>query len=588
MTQPTSGLLPALIGYYRRLEDDPDQHVADFGFSVEKIQFRVVLEPDGTLFAFEDIRERNERGKTTPRPMVVPDGGGRSGIGLKPFFCWDNTGYVLGRDNKANPARASEMFAAFRELHLSFRDALAGDEGFASLCRFLEAWDPARAEDLPNWEEAAGLNVVFKLRAREGHVHQSLAVREVWSRFADGQSEGEESVLGASLITGEREPLARLHPQLRGVAGANTTGAAIVSFNNDAFESYGKTQSYNAPVGARDAFRYTTALNRLLSDKTRKTRIGDATVVFWSDQAEGADGEEVLLPFFVDDAPGEVSAEHSATVARVRDFLEAARLGLASDEIKHPDAPFYILGLSANASRLNVRFWLTGTVGQFAKRLATHIDHLEMIGSRSNDLPPSIHRLVRETARETKDVSPQLAGEVARAVLGGLPYPRLLFIAVARRIRADPVVNHRRASILKAYLNRNLGMEVPVALEKEHPDETYQLGRMFAALEKTQEDVTEAKLNTTIKDSFFASAGATPASVFPRLLKLHSHHLRKLESEGLRVFREKLVGEIFGRIRSFPAHLPLEKQGLFYIGYYHQRQDFFTKRPENVKDTTHE
>ncbi len=372
------------------------------------------------------------------------------------------------------------------------------------------------------------------------------------------------------------------------MAGANTSGAAIISFNKDAFESYGKSQSYNAPVGTRDAFRYTTALNRLLADGARRTRIGDATVVFWSDRASGADAEEIFRQIFGEDASKDEPAEHAATVDRIRSFLDAARQGLLPDQMQDPDAPFYVLGLSPNAARLNVRFWLTGTVRQFAKSLAEHVKQLEMTGARPGDPPLVIRRLLLETAREPKDIAPQLAGEVVRAVLAELPYPQALFNAVVRRVRADSGMNHRRAAILKAYLIRNRGVEVTVALDREHPDEAYQLGRLFAALEKTQEDAAETKLNSTIKDRFFGSAGATPASVFPRLLRLHQHHLNKLANEGLRISREKLIGEICGRIHRFPSHLPLEKQGLFYIAYYHQRQDFFTKKSENDKETTDE
>lgn len=588
MIQPTSGLLPALISYYHRLESDPNQHVADFGFSVEKIHFQIVLERDGSLAAFEDIRERNERGKPIHRSLLVPDGGGRSGIGLKPFFCWDNTGYVLGRDNKGNPARAVEMFHAFQALHLSFRDELAGDEGFAALCTFLERWTPSQATPLPNWDEAAGLNVVFKLRAREGYIHQSESVRAAWSRRAARPAANEQVLTGTSLITGEEEELARLHPQLSGVTGANTTGAAIVSFNNNAFESYGKSQSYNAPVGTRDAFRYTTALNRLLADNARRTRIGDATVVFWSDRADGEDAEAIFREIFGEDAPKDTSPEHTATVDRVRSFLDAARRGLLSERAQNPEAPFYILGLSPNQSRLNVRFWLAGTVRQFAERLAEHVGQLEMVGARPGDPPLGIRRMLMETAREPKDIAPQLAGAVARAVLGGLPYPRALFNAVVCRARADSTMNHRRAAVLKAYLIRNRGKEVPVALDKDHPDEAYQIGRLFAALEKTQEDSTETKLNSTIKDRFFGSAASTPGCVFPRLLRLHQHHLNKIEKEGWRIGRERLIGEICGRVHRFPSHMPLEKQGLFYIGYYHQRQDLFTKKSETGKETTDE
>jgi CRISPR-associated protein Csd1 len=583
MIQTPSGLLPALVAFYRRLESDSEEGVAEYGFSREKIHFQAVLERDGTLLSLDDIRDRNEKGKSIPCLLLVPDGGGRSGQGFKPFFCWDNTGYALGCDDKDKPDRALSMFAEFRDLHLAHRDELAGDADYSALCRFVERWDPAGAPKLPNWPEAAGQNIVFKIRGRERYIHQSEAVRSAWLKSIATPGDERSKLRGISLISGEKEEIARLHPQISGVFGANTTGAAIVSFNLAAFESYGKSQSYNAPVGTRDAFRYTTALNRLLADSTRRARIGDATVVFWSDRAEGADAEEMFSQFFGDLLPQGDSAEHAPTIERVRGFLSAARQGRLGDMLKDPDAPFFILGLSPNASRLNVRFWLAGTVEQFAQRLAIHLDQLEMTGARPDDPPLTIRRLLLETAREPKDIPPQLAGEVARTVLAGLPYPQALFSAVVRRVRADATMNHRRAAIIKAYLIRNLNQEVPVSLNKDHPEQAYQLGRLFSALEKTQEEASESKLNSTIKDRYFGAAGATPASVFPRLLRLHQHHLNKLQNEGLRINREKLIGEVFGRIERFPSHLPLEKQGLFYIGYYHQRQDFFTKRTENDK-----
>lgn len=595
MSHVASGLLPALVGYYHRLEADPTQAVAEYGFSREKVHFAVVLNPDGTLFSFDDIRERNDRGKPIPRLTLVPDGGGRSGTGLKPFFCWDNTGYALGRDNKDKPERADKMFAEFRELHLSFRDELAGDEGFVALCAFLERWEPGRAESLPNWEEAAGLNVIFKIRGRVGYIHEGGAVRAAWLRRMAAEGECEPGIRGISLVTGEADEIARLHPQISGVVGANSSGAAIVSFNLDAFESYGKSQSYNAPVGTRDAFRYTTALNRLLADGRRRIAIGDATVVFWADRQDATDAEEFFRAFLGEEA--HEGAEHPGTVDRLRAFLDAALQGRLADQISDPDAPFYVLGLSPNASRLNVRYWLAGTVRQFAERLAEHARLLDLVGARPEDPPLAIRRLVAETARERKDIAPHLAGEVARSVLAGLPYPLTLFSAVIRRIRADSTVNHRRAAILKACLIRNFQKEVPVALEKENPEGAYQLGRLFAVLEKAQEDSSEGVLNRTIKDAYFGSAAATPGTVFPRLMRLHHHHVEKLPAtreEAVRLrkrskgYFEQLAREVFGRITGFPAHLPLEKQGLFYVGYYHQRQDFFTKKTETSEEATHE
>jgi CRISPR-associated protein Csd1 len=593
MNQPTSGLLPALVGYYQRLENDPNESVAAYGFSDEKIHFMLVLEKDGSLFSFDDIRLRNEKGKPIPRPLLVPKNADRQGTGFKPFFVWDNTGYALGRDNKENPKRAADMFAAFREFHRSFLPDLASDEGFVALCQFLDRWKPEEAESLPNWQEAAGLNVVFKLRAREGYIHQSDLVRAAWLRSIGQKDSKEKPVLGISLMSGVEEELARLHPQINGVVGANTTGAAIVSFNLNAFESYGKSQSYNSPVGEHDAFRYTTALNRLLADNTRRVRIGDATVVFWSDRAEGAEAETIFREMFGDDFPKSEEAEHASTVARLKNFLDAARQGQLQDMLKDPDAPFYVLGLSPNASRLNVRYWLVGTVSQFAKQLADHVERLEMTGAKPNDPPLVIRRLLLETVREAKDIPPQLAGEVARAVLGGFPYPQALFNAVVRRIRTDSVMNHRRAAILKAHLIRNRNEEVPVALDKENTDEAYQLGRLFAVLEFAQTNALEG-LNRTVKDAYFSSAAATPASVFPRLIRLHHHHLEKLpttseaakrEKKRTKGFFERLVQEICSHVAKFPRHLSLERQGLFYIAYFHQRQDFFTKRTDDNQET---
>ncbi|HWP39856.1 MAG TPA: type I-C CRISPR-associated protein Cas8c/Csd1, partial [Tepidisphaeraceae bacterium] len=395
MSQVSSGPLPALIRYYQRLAADPSQPVPEFGFSREKIHFQIVLEPDGTLpkDGLSDIRQPGSKGKRVARLLLVPDGGGRSGTGLKPFFCWDNTGYALGRDNKNNPERAAQMFAAFRELHLSMRSEVGDDEGYAALCRFLEQWDPARAESLSNWQEAAGLNVVFKLRGREGFIHQSPAVRQAWLRRLAIQSQAEGAIHAVSLISGQEEPIARLHPLISGVAGANTTGAAIVSFNLDAFESYGKKQSFNAPVGVHDAFRYTTALNRLLADDERRVRIGDATVVFWTDRPQAGDSEKLLALIFGEDAPrGQAAAEHGVTLKRLEKFLHAAREGRLIDEVRDPEAPFYVLGLSPNASRLNVRYWLAGTVQQFAQRLARHAADLEMTCAPPNEPPLVIRR----------------------------------------------------------------------------------------------------------------------------------------------------------------------------------------------------
>ncbi len=588
MSAVSSSPLAALIGYYERLRS-AKQRIAEFGFSEEKIHFAVVIERTGALAAagLVDLRKPDARGKPLHEPMLVPDGGGRSGTKLKPFFCWDNSGYALGSDNKDKPARAREMFAKFRDDHLGMRKDVGDDPGYAALCKFLEKWDPKQAKSLPNWEDAAGKNVVFQLRGHEGYVHQSDAVMAAWRRRVEREAQAAGGALGMSLVSGQEEPLARLHPLIGGVAGANTMGAAIVSFNLNAFESHGREQSFNAPVGIRDAFRYTTALNRLLADRSRRVQIGDATVVFWTDRPEAVQFESEVAAF-LGGQPLPDEPESAETAKGVRSTLSLAKRGMPDDDLTDANTAFYILGLSPNASRLNIRYWMASTVGQFRDRLRQHADALDMTGAREGDPPLSIRRLLLETAREPKDIPPNLAGEFTRAILAGLPYPRAVFAAVLRRIRADSGVNHARAAIIKSFLIRNLKQEVPVSLDKDHPSEAYHLGRLFAVLEKTQEDGSKSKLNSTIKDRYFSAASATPGSVFPRLLRLHQHHMGKLDNPGQRETREKLMGEVFGHIRSFPSHLAMDRQGLFDIGYYHQRQGMFTKKTDTQGDTTKE
>lgn len=595
MSAVKGGMLPALIDYYERLEADPDESIAEYGFSREKIHFCAVLEADGTLCSARlvDIREQNNKGKRIPSLMLVPDGGGRAGSAIKPFFCWDNTGYVLGRDNKGKPKRAEQMFAAFRDLHLSMRKVVGDDEGYAALCEFLRQWRPGEAEALCGWDEAAGKNLVFKLRGRDRYVHQSEAVQRAWRATLEQSEPGDR---GVSLISGDEDELARLHPLVSGVAGANTTGAAIVSFNLDAFTSYGKVQSYNAPVGVRDAFRYTTALNRLLADFTRRVRIGDATVIFWSDQRTEIEDwfAEVL----------DEKAEDPATVNRIAAFLRAARQGRLTDVVDDPACPFYVLGLSPNASRINVRFWLAGTVRQIAERLAEHVADVEMSGARE-DAPPLILRaLVHEampagTASSRDRQVAQLLGEVARAVFTGGPYPQALFGGVLRRVRADQTMNHRRAATLKACIVRNARLrgrpkEVPVSLDKEQLEPAYHMGRLFAVFEYAQTNAL-GKINRTIKDSYFGTASVSPSTVFPRLMKLHQHHVEnaptdpkeaRQQKKRTKRFFDTLVQEICSHFNRFPAHLPLEQQGMFHIGYYHQRQDFFTSNKNTADGET--
>ncbi len=355
-----------------------------------------------------------------------------------------------------------------------------------------------------------------------------------------------------------------------------------MSFNIDSTESYGHSQGANAPVGETAAFQYAVALNRLLDrDGGRRVQVGDATVVFWTEQPGPG---ESFLGIALD--PDVEDAEVTGEVAAV---LEALRTGDFPAELGDPAMPFYLLGLSPNAARLSVRFWKEGTLDELVRNAHRHFADLKIVRPKNDKEPelPNLWRLQIQTARETKEISPLLSGGLLSALLNGTPYPRAFLAALVRRTRADREVRGVRAGALKACLNREfragrsspLLKELPVALDPDRPEPAYHLGRLFAALEKVQDDAFPG-VNTTIKDRYFSAASATPGSVFPRLVRMSQHHAAKLEKAGHKIAHERRIQEIVGRLDGFPGHLPLPAQGLFAVGYYHQRQDLFLSKAD--------
>ncbi|MBV5329514.1 MAG: type I-C CRISPR-associated protein Cas8c/Csd1, partial [Chlorobium sp.] len=433
--------------------------------------------------------------------------------------------------------------------------------------------------------------LVFRLDGIPGFVHDRFAARQAWEAFLNKQ--GTEPV-GQCLVTGVNEqPLARLHPSIKGVRDAQSVGASIVSFNLSAFTSYRKEQSFNAPVSEKAAFAYTTALNSLLSRNCRqKIQIGDASIVFWAECASPA--EEFLAELF--DPPTESSndagnGDDQQTTGKIRGLLKAIRDGKRATNIM-PDldesVQFYILGLSPNAARLSIRFWEVNSLGNLLMRIGKHFEQLSIVPQFDNEPEfPPLWRLLCQTATlgENKNVSPVLAGGLARAMLTGALYPQSLLPAVLGRIRAEHNVTYFRAALLKAFLIRNKQMEVSVSLNSDRTDLPYLLGRLFAVLEKAQEEAIP-NTNATIKDRYLGSASATPGQVFNMLLKNSANHISKLrkapEKKGRAIHHEIMIQDILDGIADFPTTLSAEEQGLFMIGYYHQRKDFFTKKNQEV------
>jgi len=565
-------ILHALNNYYDRLKDNADVGIPFLGFSSQKIHFALMLNREGNLLQVLDLRETQGK-KLLPKQMTVPEAVIKS-VNIAANFMWDNTGYVLGADNKGKPKRSLVTFEAFKKLHHDIGDEV-DDEGMVAVLRFLDSWNPANSQELEYWDDmAAGANLVFQLDGEFGYVHDRPKVRDAWLKHYTENSSG---VVATCLVCGEKKPIARLHPKIKGVRGSQSTGAAVVSFNLDAFLSYGKEQSFNAPVSEDITFNYATALNHLLRFESRqKIQIGDAATVFWTERESPVEGFMGLILNPQDD---------SGDLKEVRDFLEAVRDGKKLlEEIDDTDMKFYILGLSPNASRISVRFWHVSTVGDVSAKIGQHFKDLSIIKNYDSDPEfPGMWRLLKETAQRKKDgkyegIKPVLAGPVMRSILTGAAYPQSLMTAIIGRIRADQEINYLRAAMIKACLVRKnrinrISKEVTMALDKKSTNIAYRLGRLFAVLEKAQRNAIPGA-NTTIKDNFYGSASATPRTVFPRLLRLAQHHIQKAEY-GRNT--DKMIEEIMQDIREFPAHLSLDDQGLFAIGYYHQRKDFYTK-----------
>lgn len=571
-------IIPALNAYYERLADAESTDLAPQGFSRQKIAIQIVISKDGQP-QIQDARIEVDQ-QLRPRQLIVPGGAKPSGSGIHPCFLWDNSAYCLGyKPNDDKPERTQKCFAAFRKYHLDLVDEI-DDPHFFLVCKFLQSWEPESIKDTDKAtiDEIGSGFCVFRVQGETEFVHDRPSIKQWWISNLDSDK---SQLTSQCLVSGQRDRIARLHqPKIKGVTGAQSSGATIVAFNFKSVESYGKEQGMNAPVSEQIAFQYTTALNRLL-DSSQRIRIGDATVVYWTEKP--APAENWLGLIF-----GSEPTEDEETKQSLNAILTTIRQGGFPPELGEESADFYILGLSPNAARISVRFWCQSSLGNLVRNLHTHFNDLSIAHSKKEDDFPTFWQILRETARETKDIPPLLSGPLMRSVLNNIEYPQILYSSVIRRIRADRDVNYIRAAILKAFLNRNARLsnpsflEITMALDPNRPDPAYQMGRLFAQLEKCQEDA-QPGINDTIKARFFSAASATPSSVFPRIIRLNQHHVSKLDNSS-RIHHERRIQEICSHFDSFPPNLTLQEQGAFALGYYHQRQDIFTKKTPDETD----
>jgi CRISPR-associated protein Csd1 len=569
-------ILQALDRYYHRMAARNEAEAP--GYSREKIGFAIVLSAEGEPVQKLDLREASGK-RMVPRLLEVPAAVKRT-AGILPNLLWDKTSYVLGR-TAGEGRRIAEEHAAFKAANLAMLDS-ANDEGLVALRRFLEAWSLGRFDMAPFVPEMLDANVVFRLDGELGYVHQREAAR----RLIEARVAG-DGPIGFCLVTGVKAPLRRLHPSIKGVEGAQSSGASLVSFNLDAFTSYGKEQGENAPTSEAAAFRYGAALNRML-DRGSANRIarpiGDASVVFWADTSAVVDetaakaAEDAFAAWFDQPAQSIQGADDASEAAKLRDALDLLAKGRPIQDLDLslvPGTRFHVLGLAPNAARLSVRYWLDDDFEVFARRLAEHYRDLAIEPAPWGAKPPSIQRLlVKTTALQEKfdNIPPLLAGEVMRAVLSGTRYPRTLLTAAIIRLRAgdDPWTGWHAAAI-KACINRSEEENMPMALEPDNPSAAYQLGRLFAVLESAQYAALR-RVNAPISARYYGSASATPARVFGPLLRGLRHHVADALKQGRGGWIDGKVGEIIGKLPSeLPRTLRLEDQGRFAIGYYHER-----------------
>ncbi|CTQ33130.1 type I-C CRISPR-associated protein Cas8c/Csd1 [Jannaschia rubra] len=555
------------------------------GFSTEKIGAVVVLDGDGAVTEIRSLMAPDAKDKMQARPLSVPAAVKRT-AGVKPNTFWDKTAYVLGvtktPDGPGQGKRTAAEHEAFKAAHLELLDG-ADDPALVALRRFCETWAPERFAVYPDPAGLVDQNVVFRL-GDGGFVHDLPAAQVLLTGAGEGDA--------ICLVSGRAGPVARLHPSIKGVMGAQTAGASLVSFNDAAYESHGKKQGDNAPVSEAAAFAYGTALNALLAKGSgNHLRIGGDTVAFWAEEPEAENWFDAMLA-----GAGDPAAEPELA-DRLRAMAEGRR---RADVALNPEARLFVLGLAPNAARLAVRYWHPGTLGGFARAVTRFWDDMAITPSPfAKDgalVPPKPWALLYDVAaqRDAGNIPAALGGELMRAILTGGRYPATWLAALLGRLRVEGEpdakagkVDGRRAAAIAAILRRNHGQEVPMALDEGARDAAYLLGRLFGAYVYAEKSYQER--GAGLRQKYMGAASATPARVFPVLMRGYEHNLSSLRKAGgmkagAGARADRAVAAIIDALEGeMPATLPLEAQGRFFIGFYHQISAFYAK-PEEAAD----
>lgn len=586
-------ILQALVQCYEALAEKGELEKP--GWSPVKVSWGLELDEDGQVKSLFPLGSMDTKSKQFSRTMTLPNKL-KNTSRVSSNFLWDNSEYILGLGKKENTTEKNFQACVWRHQEI-LKDV---KHPFAqAIVKFFDGWKPENSFENPiiktNIKELIkGGNIVFVMEDSNGELqfaHDVPEIRRAWDKTYINMGNEE---IGRCLVTGEKTPIAILHQSISGVYGTKSFGALLVSFNMEASESYGKKQGRNAPVGKYAAFAYGAALNYMIQQRDYHGRLGDTTLVYWAEGAEPAYGDVFMAMMGMGD-----DGKNEITQNELNGVMTALCQGqnVKWDNVPlNPENRFYILGLAPNASRLSVRFFLRDSFGAFVKHYQEHQERLNIVRpSFDNKETLSMWALLRETVNPNsrdKAPQPQLVGELLRSVLTGSLYPAELFMQTEIRLRAEKNITRGKAAIIKAWLLRNVVQAYDQRNEKHVYEEVltvelneqttylpYRLGRLFAVMEKIQKEANP-NINTTIKDRYFNSACATPALVFPTLVNLAQKHLNKIGG-GASVYYEKMMTELYSSInQSYPVRMSLQDQGIFQIGYYHQRQKLYMKKED--------
>ena len=565
-------ILKALYDYYNRCDNLPAK-----GLEEKEIGFLLVLSPEGQFLRFEDCRT----GKDHARVYLVKKHVGRSSAAVANYL-YDNSAYVLGYSEKSN-GKEQLYLDTFKAKVESIGDAFPDNKDITAIRKFYSNSRDMIIELVSQdalWEDIKK-NLSKKYSTFSFRIEGDLKIvaeKKELLQLEECNDKAEADDI--CLVSGKHGPSVETTTATM-IPGSQAI-AKLVSFQvNSGYDSYGKTKCGNAPISEEAEFAYTTALNSMLQKGSRnKFMLGTRTFVFWASNNNEASKETEESLFDLLGFSEEANDDPNANLMKVRKVFESINSGMLKTDL---DDKFYILGLAPNSARIAVVYWSETTLKDFAEKILKHFCDMEIQDTRKDKKPyMGIREIISSVTLGGKmsDATPNLPESVVKSIFQGLPYPQTLYSACLRRIRAEQKLTITRAAIIKAYLNRqsNNNKKIDIMLDKENNNQGYLCGRLFAVLDKIQEDANKI---SSIRERYMNAASSTPSAVFATILNLSVHHSEKLE-EGRRIYFEKLKQEILDKVSAdgFPTHLDLQDQGRFFVGYYHQRQDFFTSKKE--------